>query len=107
MSTVVKMSGVDLLQRNRESLGYLIVMEDMLSPSLASSLVRLDRSTLHRPSGCCWQGHAVKAGMLIARGANLLFMDADGATKVSDVEKLERSLAESIGEHCFRRLFIN
>ena len=40
------------------------------------------------------QGHAVKAGMLIARGQNLLFMDADGATKVSDVEKLERSLED-------------
>lgn len=41
------------------------------------------------------QGHAVKAGMMIARGQNLLFMDADGATKVSDVEKLEKALNDS------------
>lgn len=40
----------------------------------------------------CLQGYAVKAGMLVARGEVVLFMDADGATKVSDVEKLEASL---------------
>ena len=30
--------------------------------------------------------------MQIARGQNILFMDADGATKISDVEKLESEL---------------
>ena len=30
--------------------------------------------------------------MLVAKGEVVLFMDADGATKVSDVEKLEASL---------------
>ena len=39
------------------------------------------------------QGYAVKAGMLVGRGELLLFMDADGATRVSDVEKLEAALA--------------
>lgn len=39
------------------------------------------------------QGYAVKAGMLVGRGELLLFMDADGATRVSDVEKLEGALA--------------
>ena len=38
------------------------------------------------------QGYAVKVGMLVAKGEVVLFMDADGATKVSDVEKLEASL---------------
>ena len=41
------------------------------------------------------QGAAVKAGMLITRGQSALFMDADGATKVSDVEKLEAELQRS------------
>jgi len=40
----------------------------------------------------CLQGYAVKTGMLAARGKMVLFMDADGATKVSDIEKLEASL---------------
>ena len=31
--------------------------------------------------------------MLVGRGELLLFMDADGATRVSDVEKLETALA--------------
>lgn len=38
------------------------------------------------------QGYAVRAGMLVARGQRLLFMDADGATKVGDLEKLEAEL---------------
>jgi hypothetical protein len=42
--------------------------------------------------GMCLQGYAVRAGMLSARGKIALFMDADGATKVSDIEKLEASL---------------
>lgn len=40
-----------------------------------------------------FQGHAVKRGMQVARGELLLLMDADGATRVSDMEKLEAELA--------------
>eukprot|EP00798_Chlamydomonas_sp_ICE-L_P019950 gene19949-26658_t len=39
------------------------------------------------------RGHAVRRGMMIARGESCLFMDADGATRVSDLEKLEATLA--------------
>ena len=35
------------------------------------------------------QGRAVKAGMMIARGQQLLMADADGATRISDLAKLE------------------
>lgn len=38
------------------------------------------------------KGAAVKAGMLCARGCNILFADADGATVISDVESLEKAL---------------
>ena len=41
-----------------------------------------------------WQGRAVKAGMMIARGQLLLMADADGATRVSDLGKLEAALKE-------------
>lgn len=40
------------------------------------------------------KGYAVKSGMLCSRGQRLLMMDADGATKVSDLERLEAKLAE-------------
>lgn len=40
------------------------------------------------------KGYAVKAGMLCARGSNLLMMDADGATRVSDLERLEAKMDE-------------
>ena len=44
------------------------------------------------------KGAAVRAGALCARGAAVLFMDADGATRVSDLDKLEAALVETAGE---------
>lgn len=38
------------------------------------------------------KGGAVRMGMLSSRGQYLLFADADGATKFSDITKLEKSL---------------
>lgn len=40
------------------------------------------------------KGYAVKAGMMCARGEQLLMMDADGATRVSDLERLEAKMKE-------------
>merc|ERR1712112_437583 len=40
------------------------------------------------------KGGAVRMGMLRARGENLLFADADGATTFSDLSKLEKCLEE-------------
>lgn len=40
----------------------------------------------------CPQGHAVKRGMLAARGEYCLLMDADGATRFADLERLEGEL---------------
>lgn len=37
-------------------------------------------------------GSIVKQGMLHSRGELLLMLDADGATKVSDLEKLENQV---------------
>lgn len=49
--------------------------------------VRLMRVTANRG-----KGHAVKRGMLAARGEYCLLMDADGATRFSDLEMLEAEL---------------
>ena len=38
------------------------------------------------------KGHAVKRGVACTRGETILFMDADGATRVSDLEKLDAEL---------------
>lgn len=40
------------------------------------------------------KGCAVRTGMLAARGTLRLFTDADGATPIQELERLERSLAE-------------
>ncbi|KAK5643902.1 hypothetical protein RI129_007747 [Pyrocoelia pectoralis] len=42
------------------------------------------------------KGGAVRLGMLSARGAFLLFADADGATKFADFSKLEQSLKQAL-----------
>ena len=39
------------------------------------------------------KGAAVRLGMLNARGRNVLFMDADGATPLTEIDKLLQSLA--------------
>ena len=69
--------------------------------SLAQYLVRHERLTagfiravhITMLALCALQGYAVKVGMMVGRGELLLFMDADGATRVSDIEKLEAALA--------------
>lgn len=43
------------------------------------------------------KGGAVRLGVQCARGSLILFADADGATKFSDLEKLERSMRENVG----------
>ncbi|KAH9604039.1 hypothetical protein KSS87_015025 [Heliosperma pusillum] len=40
----------------------------------------------------CGKGEAIKKGMLHSRGELLLMLDADGATKVNDLEKLETQI---------------
>lgn len=40
------------------------------------------------------KGYAVRTGMLAARGTLRVFTDADGATPIQELERLERSLAE-------------
>mmetsp|Transcript_72704 Transcript_72704/g.168475 ORF Transcript_72704/g.168475 Transcript_72704/m.168475 type:complete len:319 (-) Transcript_72704:94-1050(-) len=39
------------------------------------------------------KGFAVRAGMLVARGQLLLMADADGATSIRDIERLEQALS--------------
>jgi dolichyl-phosphate beta-glucosyltransferase len=38
------------------------------------------------------KGEAIRKGMLHSRGQLLLMLDADGATKVTDLEKLENQV---------------
>ncbi len=43
------------------------------------------------------KGHAVRRGMLAARGRLVMFIDADGATPFSELERLEVALAAGSG----------
>lgn len=40
------------------------------------------------------KGHAVKRAMMMARGERMLLLDADGATRLSDLEKLEEEMTK-------------
>merc|ERR1712091_403855 len=43
------------------------------------------------------KGYAVRMGFLHARGDLILFMDADGATEIPEIEKIERAVSEELG----------
>lgn len=51
-----------------------------------------DMIRLLKLSKNCGKGGAVQRGMLRGRGEYLLMVDADGATKFSDIERLERGI---------------
>lgn len=93
------------LQRRRDRQGaaftYEVIIVDDGSRDgtvrAASEFVRkhgFDAVRVLRLPRNCGKGYAVKSGMLCSRGQRLLMMDADGATKVSDLERLEAKLAE-------------
>ncbi|PSC74459.1 Dolichyl-phosphate beta-glucosyltransferase [Micractinium conductrix] len=93
------------LQRRRDRQGAsftyeVIIVDDGSSDGTvraASEFVRrhgFDAVRVLRLPQNCGKGYAVKSGMLCSRGQRLLMMDADGATKVSDLERLETKLAQ-------------
>ena len=61
----------------------------------AVRLVRMEKN-----SG---KGAAVRRGALCARGARLLMMDADGATKVSDLDRLDEALDSLVASEMEKR----
>lgn len=45
------------------------------------------------------KGAAVRKGMLCSRGQLLLMLDADGASRITDLEKLEAQIANGVQKH--------
>lgn len=93
------------LQRRRDKQGpaftyEVIIVDDGSKDSTAAVALGyvknhgIDAVRLLRLPHNCGKGRAVREGMLIARGQSCLFMDADGATRVSDMELLEAALQE-------------
>uniref|UniRef100_A0A1I8GDS2 Dolichyl-phosphate beta-glucosyltransferase n=1 Tax=Macrostomum lignano TaxID=282301 RepID=A0A1I8GDS2_9PLAT len=63
-----------------------------------------DRLRLLKLARNLGKGGAVRRGMLAARGQRLLFADADGATRFSDLDRLERELQSCTGGRCINAL---
>ncbi|MGH7275600.1 MAG: dolichyl-phosphate beta-glucosyltransferase [Candidatus Rokuibacteriota bacterium] len=64
------------------------------TPELVEARARLFRAVrLLRLGRNMGKGAAVRAGMLAARGAYRLFADADGATPIAEIKRLEPALA--------------
>lgn len=93
------------LQRRRDKQGpaftyEVIIVDDGSKDSTAAVALGyvkshgIDAVRLLRLPYNCGKGRAVREGMLVARGQSCLFMDADGATRVSDMELLEAALQD-------------
>src|SRR3989454_12302858 len=78
-----------------------IVVDDASTddtPSVVQARAREVASVrLLRLPGNVGKGAAVRAGMLAARGAYRLFTDADGATPIAEVKRLEPALLAGAG----------
>jgi dolichyl-phosphate beta-glucosyltransferase len=93
------------LQRRRNASGpaftyEIIIVDDGSSDTTGTVAMRyvrahgIDAVRLLQLPHNCGKGRAVREGVLIARGELVLFMDADGATRVSDLELLEAAIKE-------------
>lgn len=80
------------LQRSAE----IIVVDDGSRDGTAALTTRLAQRypeiRLIRLAANRGKGHAVRTGMVNSRGAVVLFADADGATPIGEVERLEEAL---------------
>ncbi|WIA10119.1 hypothetical protein OEZ85_010326 [Tetradesmus obliquus] len=90
-------------RRNKEGPAFtyeVIIVDDGSKDSTAAVAMGfvkrhgVDAVRLLRLPYNCGKGRAVREGMLIARGELCLMMDADGATRVSDMENLEAAVKE-------------
>lgn len=86
---------VDYLD-NRKLAYEVIVVDDGSSDATAEIVRKFERvrhqvKLIHLPKNG-GKGYAVKLGVLNARGEQILFADADGATPFIELERLERSL---------------
>jgi len=74
----------------------IIVVDDGSSDATASTVRKFERvrqqvKLIHLPKNG-GKGYAVKLGVLNARGERILFADADGATPIQELERLEHAL---------------
>jgi dolichyl-phosphate beta-glucosyltransferase len=70
----------------------ILVIDDGSSDDTASVAASFDGVTVLRYAQNRGKGYAVRYGMLRARGDRILFMDADLATPMEELEKLEAAL---------------
>ena len=106
---------IEAYLRRRDLEAEVIVVDDGSTDSTASIATSLieplaDHGRVLRNLVNLGKGASVRRGMLAARGARILFTDADLSTPIEDIEKLERMLdagaAVAIGSRALDRQLI-
>jgi dolichyl-phosphate beta-glucosyltransferase len=84
--------------RDRQVAAEIVVVDDGSQDGTASVVARVGRRwpevRLIRLAQNHGKGYAVRTGMVNARGARILLADADGATPIEELARLDRALDE-------------
>src|SRR5687768_11198280 len=84
--------------RERQRIFEVIVVDDGSRDGTSTTVDRLARELpevrLIRLAQNHGKGYAVRSGVVNARGRNVLFADADGATPIDQLTRLETALGE-------------
>ncbi len=88
---------IDYLE-SKHSKYEVIVVDDGSSDDTEQAVRKFERICAHirlvRLPNNYGKGHAVRTGMLSARGKYLLFTDADGSTPMKEIERLRRAIEQ-------------
>lgn len=100
---MLKLECVECLSTSKKQTYEIIVVDDGSKDGTSAVVEKFSKKNKHvkclklmRNRG---KGHAVKMGMMCARGSKIFFADADRAMPFTEFQKINKVMADSVDEH--------